>query len=101
MRVQDVVDIMAKHRGNELAAARAVAKEAQKLWLDADDITDDITIIVISLCHDGAELTSSQPSQTMSVQKSPMPYTSITGDWYRTTTATTTTYISHCECPVM
>lgn len=49
---QEVVDMVAKHRGNVLEAANTIAKEAQKLWLECDDHTDDITIIVIMLGHD-------------------------------------------------
>ena len=65
-------------------ACRAIADKSVQLWLDQDDHTDDITIIVAFLFED-TEPTSPLASPTSKADTmglGQVPYTSATGDWF-------------------
>jgi serine/threonine protein phosphatase PrpC/serine/threonine protein kinase len=44
---QTVVDMIAEYNGDYLEAAKHVVSEAYRLWLENDERTDDITIIIV------------------------------------------------------
>jgi len=99
---QEVVDMVIKHAGPErdpIKAARAIADESVKLWLESDDHTDDITIIITffypsKLGQQGPTSLSISPTSPTSPSpaspKSPgvadpiagEAYSSVTGDWF-------------------
>jgi len=86
-QVVTAVDTQAGQERDPLKACKWIAEESVRLWLQCDDHTDDITIIVIFLEALGKPDSPVDPSPSPSPIAHPllhpaMSYTSATGDWF-------------------